>query len=108
MGAWLEKYGETIYGTRGGPFMPNRNMASTRKGNTIYVHVLHWPATTLTLPALPKKIVASCAAHRRHGRGPAGTTNGLTIRVAPQDRREIDTIVKLELDGPALDIRPIR
>ena len=24
MGAWLSKYGESIYGTRGGPFKPGR------------------------------------------------------------------------------------
>jgi hypothetical protein len=34
--------------------------------------------------------------------------NGASIQVARQDRREIDTIVKLDLDGKAMDIRPIR
>ena len=39
MGAWLAKYGESIYGTRGGPFRPGRFGVSTRKGRTIYLHV---------------------------------------------------------------------
>ena len=25
MGAWMKKYGETIYGTRGGPYMPTKH-----------------------------------------------------------------------------------
>ena len=107
MGDWLQKYGESIYGTRGGPWMPNKNIASTRKGNTIYLHVMHWPAGVLTLPSLSRKIVASSLVT-----GGAVTVkqgqNGMEIQVAPQGRREIDTIVKLDLDGPAMDIRPIK
>ena len=51
MGAWLAKYGESIYGTRGGPFKPAKHVVSTRKGNTIYLHILAWPEEALTLPA---------------------------------------------------------
>ncbi|MBM3335782.1 alpha-L-fucosidase, partial [Candidatus Sumerlaeota bacterium] len=42
MGAWLRKYGETIYGARGGPFEPGPWGAATYRGNTIYVHILDW------------------------------------------------------------------
>ena len=59
MGDWLRKYGESIYGTRGGPIKTTAQLASTCKGNTIYVHVLTWPGDTITLPALPKRIVGS-------------------------------------------------
>ena len=106
MGAWLAKYGESIYGTRGGPFKPNRQVASTRRENTVYVHVLKWDGQSITLPALPKKIVAhsvltgGTAAVKQDG-------SGITISVPAPDRQEIDTIVKLDLDGPALDIRPV-
>lgn len=40
MGAWLAQYGRSIYGTRGGPFKPARHLVSTRKDNTIYLHIL--------------------------------------------------------------------
>ena len=72
MGVWLAKYGESIYGTRGGPFKPDRQMASTRTGNTVYVHVLKWDGDSISLPTLPKKIVASSLLDRRHGRRPTG------------------------------------
>ena len=39
MGAWLGQFVETIYGTRGGPYMPPPG-ASTRKNSRVYLHVL--------------------------------------------------------------------
>ena len=59
MGQWLAKYGESIYGTRGGPYKPARHLASTRQGNTVYLHILAWPEETLKLPALPANIIRS-------------------------------------------------
>jgi len=106
MGDWLRQYGESIYGTRGGPIKTTAQLASTCKGNTIYVHVLSWPGETITLPALPKRIVGSSLLT-------GGTVTvrqtkeAVEIQVSPGNRQEIDTIVKLELDGPAGEIEPI-
>ena len=41
IGAWLKKNGESIYGTRGGPFISAKDFASSCKGNTIYLHLLN-------------------------------------------------------------------
>src|SRR6185436_14795314 len=41
MGRWLARYGPTIYGTRAGPIKPQPWGATTRRGDTVYVHVLH-------------------------------------------------------------------
>ena len=106
MGDWLRQYGESIYGTRGGPIKTTAQLASTCKGNTIYVHVLSWAGETITLPALPKRIVGSSLLT-------GGTVTvrqtkeAVEIQVSPGNRQEIDTIVKLELDGPAGEIEPI-
>lgn len=114
MGAFLQKYGESIYGTRGGPFVaPDEKLrpagargfalpegrwwgGSTHKGNAIYLHILRWPADTIELPAIGQKIV-------RHslltGRGKAGVKQsgtGIQVSVAKADRAAVDTIVKLE------------
>ena len=53
MGAWLKKYGESIYGTRGGPYLPNEAYSSTRKGNKVFVHLFETDKTEIILPALP-------------------------------------------------------
>jgi len=39
IGEWLELYGETIYGTWGGPFHPGPWGGATRKNNKIFLHI---------------------------------------------------------------------
>lgn len=106
IGTWLAKYGDSIYGTRGGPFKPRKRVASTRKGNTIYVHITAWPEETLTLPPLPAKITKSSVLT-----GGTATVkqskDGVKISVPKADRQPIDTIVALELDKPAIEIAPL-
>ena len=106
MGAWLAKYGTSIYGTRGGPFKPGKYGASTHKGNTLYLHVQHWPGETLTLPALPAHIVSS--RELAGGRVTVKQTADSTEISRPAgDRQELDTVIALELDRPAGDIAPL-
>lgn len=106
IGAWLRKNGESIYGTRGGPFLPAAYGVSTRRGNTIYLHILNWPAERLRLPALPAKVV-------RATRLDGAATNfvqdetSLVLSVPAEARDAIDTIVKLELDRPASGLAPL-
>jgi alpha-L-fucosidase len=106
VGTWLDRNGESIYGTRGGPFKPGRYGASTRRGNRIYLHVFAWEGPLLKLPAIPLKVVGSrilggsLVAVRQ-------TEAGLDISVPGGDRQPVDTIVVLELDGPAAGITAI-
>ena len=96
IGAWLEKYGESIYATRGGPFEPGPYGVTTHKGNRVYVHVLAWDGPAVALPAIDAKIEAASVL----GGGRAQvkqTANGVNIAVAEQDRHQLDTIVVLEL-----------
>jgi len=105
IGAWLKRWGKTIYGTRGGPFRPGTWGASTYKGNKVYVHILHWPQETVTLPPIQKKIIATSVLT-----GGTGTVNQtderIEISVPQTDHQELDTIVLLELDGPASEANP--
>ncbi len=106
VGLWLQKNGESIYGTRGGPFKPSPAIASTRKGNVVYVHILKWPDETLTLPPLPMKIVRSELLT-----GPVvplvQADSGITLTVPQPDSQNADTIVRLTLEGPAQGIPPL-
>ena len=106
MGAWLAKNGESIYGTRGGPFKPTKSIVSTRKGSAIYIHVFRWDGDHVTLPALPGKIAAATLL----GGGKVQWTQTgteLTLGVDKKDRGDIDTIIKLEWDGDAEKIPAI-
>ncbi|MEJ2704586.1 MAG: alpha-L-fucosidase, partial [Sedimentisphaerales bacterium] len=105
MGAWLKEYGQTIYGTRGGPFRPGTWGASTHKGNSIYVHVLDWPEDRLILPAIPKKIIASNVLTGGEA-SVKQTDETIEVSLPKSCQRELDTIIELKLDGPAGDIAP--
>jgi alpha-L-fucosidase len=106
MGGWLNKYGQSVYATCGGPFMPGPWGASTSKANTIYVHVLTWPDENLKLPPIPRKITASSIL--TGGTATVKQTNeGIEISVPKSERNELDTIIMLELDGPASGIPPV-
>ncbi len=103
MGAWLARNGESIYGTRGGPWKPEKGLASTRKGSTVYLHLLRGDARTVELPGLPRRVKS--AALLGGGVVQASERDGqlsLDPGQAPLD--PIDMIVKLELEGSALDI----
>jgi alpha-L-fucosidase len=105
MGNWLRQYGRSIYATRGGPFKPGDWGASTYKGNTIYIHVLNWDGDTLTLPPIPKKIITSSV---MTGGSAIVRQTALAVEISVPEayRKELDTIIVLQLDGPASDITP--
>ena len=54
IGAWMQQYGESIYGTRRGPVEDASWGVSTQKDGQIYLHVLDRAALSVTLP-LPKR-----------------------------------------------------
>jgi len=56
MGKWLEKVGEAVYGTRGGPWNPKDGQYGfAYKGNTIFIYLLSdFKGNTFTLPAVNK------------------------------------------------------
>ncbi|MBP7935906.1 MAG: alpha-L-fucosidase [Phycisphaerae bacterium] len=106
MGVWLAEYGQSIYGTRGGPFKPGDYGVSTRKGNTIYLHIRDWTEDAVKLPAIPAKVVKSEAL--TGGKAVVHqTATGLDISVPQGDRQALDTIVALELDRSSLAIPAI-
>ncbi|MCW5978581.1 MAG: alpha-L-fucosidase [Bryobacteraceae bacterium] len=99
IGAWLEQHGQSIYGTRGGPFRSGAWGGSTHRGSSIYLHIVDWPENAIELPPLKRKIVAS--------RGMTGakprieqTPQGIRVSVPPERRQEMDTVIVLELDAP--------
>jgi alpha-L-fucosidase len=98
VGAWLEKNGETIYGTRGGPLTPRPWGVTTRKGNKVYLHILNWPDQTIAIPKLDKK-VKSATFFKDGGKLDFYEQDkyGLLIRSPQGFTDEYDTIVVLEL-----------
>ena len=108
MGHWLQKYGYTIYGTRGGPFKPTDWGVSTRKGNMIYLHILKWHGNSpkITLPDFGMEIKRCSLA------------TGENVTVTKQDKnyileftgkalQPINTIVEIEVAGNVMNVQPL-
>lgn len=98
VGAWMEKNGESIYGTRGGPISPRPWGVTTRKGNKVYLHVLNWQDPVLAMPRLQQKVKSakllkdgSKVEFLEHDK------YGFFIRFANAARDEYDTVVELEV-----------
>ena len=97
IGAWLKDNGESIYGTRGGPFLPGTWGCSTHKDNRIYVHVLEWPGNRLQLPVLAEKITSASLINGDPVKWQQ-KKNGVSIILDKAKHDPIDTIVVLTTD----------
>lgn len=107
VGVWLQQYGKTLYGTRGGPYMPGPWGACTCKGNSIYLHLFDPPAQALTFAPLSAKITSY-----RVLTGGAATVvqskESLQVAIAESDRDSIDTIVELCVTEEATELPTIK
>jgi alpha-L-fucosidase len=103
MGTWLNKYGESIYNTQGGPYKPNAAYAATRKGNKIYLHVFE-TKQTLTLPAIPKLKIEKAYLLKGAAIAYKQDANAVTIDLPAQLPDVNDTVIVLELNGTTADI----
>jgi Alpha-L-fucosidase len=99
IGNWLKENGESIYGTRGGPWLPGSYGVSTHKGTTIYIHVLKsLKDARLTLPPPPVRITGAALLH---GQALQIEQSGKQITISlPFAQDSIDTIIKLEIEKP--------
>ena len=108
MGDWLKQYGDTVYGTRGGPFKPGKWGASTCKDNKINLFVMNWPDDgVLRIPAIDKKIL--------HAEVKTGGSikvskvdRTIELSIAEKYRDPIATIIELTVDDEAFEIEPVK
>jgi alpha-L-fucosidase len=100
IGAWLAKYGESIYETRGGPWLPGSYGVSTHNGKWVYLHLLQSPMDgELTLPALPIRVVK--ASMLQGGEVPlTQTAKSIMLSIPTAMQTPMDTVIKLELAEP--------
>lgn len=108
MGQWLQKYGNSIYGTRGGPFKPTDWGVSTRKGSTIFLHILNWYGNSpkIVIPGLEMKIKSCRLADGGKVKLIKQDGNNV-IEFAGKDLLPINTIVEIEMAGNVMDIKPM-
>jgi len=96
VGEWVSRYGDSIYGTRGGPWMPGDWGVSTQKKDKVYVHVLHWNAPLLALPPLGKTVKSAHALSDNVAVTVTQNTEGIVLELPPAKKVEVDRVVILE------------
>ncbi|WKK65872.1 alpha-L-fucosidase [Lutimonas zeaxanthinifaciens] len=97
IGKWLEKYGETIYGSRQGPVPPSSEMVSTQKDEKIYLHLLNEQIETYLIPDFEGKIRKMSFYDSGKKVTHKVDEYGLAFNVPKEERNNIDTIIVLEL-----------
>jgi alpha-L-fucosidase len=97
IGKWLEKYGESYYGTRKGPVAPHEWGVTTQKEKTVYVHILDLEDESVYLPGLTEKINSVKLFDDQSVLKYTQNNLGTIISVPFNKRKEIDTIIEVKL-----------
>ncbi len=99
VGQWLKKYGQTIYGTRKGPTLPNEEYVSTRKENIIYIHVLNPEINILHIEDKVPELKSVVYFDNNEPLPYQNNESGLSIDLSHQNLDEINSVVVLELQN---------
>lgn len=96
-GKWMAKYGETIYGTTGNVMKPEKWGLATKKGKTVYVHLLNDSgADQIVIPNFDHKLKNATLFDGGTKVQYKLEADGLHL-FTKKDPKEIDRIIKLEL-----------
>ena len=97
VGRWMARYGEAIYGTRRGPVAPRAWGVTTQRGDVVYVHVLEWTDTLLSLPPVGAPVAGARMLATGEPVRFVESESGLTLSLPPGGNDEPDRVVRLEL-----------
>lgn len=107
VGQWLEKNGESIYGTKGGPFKPTSWMASTYKNKKIFIHLFGWPVDELILPEFKNHKILRARFLNGESLQFSQTESKIAINLPENPPDKNDTVIELVLDKPAETVMPV-
>jgi alpha-L-fucosidase len=95
-GEWMSKYGESIYGTRGGPISPRPWGATTQKKGVVYAHILDWPDQALVIPRLPMPVKSAKLVGSNQPVPMKDVDNGHLLQIPMAGRDPIATVIAIE------------
>lgn len=97
LGKWTGVFGESVYGTRGGPISPRPWGVSTQKGDRVYLHLLNWPDRVLGLGSLGRAVAR---AWRLDDKAPVTVktvSDGIALSLPPRAGDPVDEVIVLDL-----------
>lgn len=96
VGEWMNVYGETIYGTRGGIVSPHAWGVTTQKGNRLFVHILDLQENALYLPLEGKKVKKAFLFKDHTAVRVTRAEQGIVLQL-PEIPTDMDYVVELQL-----------
>src|SRR5215469_13488597 len=97
IGDWMKTYGDSIYGTTGGPIKPESWGVTTQRGDIVYVHVLDPTLTTLALPNLPKAVANAQLMNGGANVQVQASSTGVVLHLPSRTGNEIDQVIVLKM-----------
>ena len=99
IGKWMDVNGESIYGTTASPIGAPAWGRCTRKGSTLYLHVLEWPKDGhLRVPVSNGVRSARVLGMREPLRVEPGK-EGASVTLPPKPVDPVVTVVAIEIEG---------
>lgn len=99
VGQWMKQYGDSIYGTRGGPVAPGPWGVTTQRGSTVYVHVLDWNQPVLALAGMPRPVHSARLLRDGSSVEFSAVKGGLVLKIPEPRPEEVDRVIVLELEA---------
>lgn len=99
MGEWMKTYAPTVKGVRGGPVAPREWGVTTRRGRTMFVHVLDCQDKALFIPYSGNKLSAAKAFADRKEVRFSQTKDGIILDMSGKPDA-VDYVVELTFKEP--------
>jgi alpha-L-fucosidase len=99
VGKWMKQYGDSIYGTRGGPVATGPWGVTTLRGSTVYVHVLDWNQPVLALAGMPRAVHSARLLRDGSSVEFSAVKGGLVLKIPDPRPEEVDRVIVLELEA---------
>ena len=97
IGVWIKNNGETIYKTERGPIDPTDEIASTQKGNKVFIHILDSNKETFFIENFNLRIKKISYYKSTEKVNYIKNKSGLVLKVPNDKKTPIDTILELEI-----------
>ena len=92
-GWWTKQYGDSIYGTRGGPVATGPWGVTTQRGSTVYVHVLDWNQPVLALTGMPRPVRRARLLRDGSSVEFSAFAGGLVLKLPEPQPEEMDRVI---------------
>jgi alpha-L-fucosidase len=98
MGEWTDRYGETIYGTRGGIVPPQDWGVTTQKGDRHFMHILDAEEELILIPGFPATIESAVYFDSGEAAEFKQIEEGVFIYLDEDQIIEPDTIIEFRIE----------